>query len=58
MENNEKIEKSYLTKEELLKILETTDFICVEQCKLDLITGFIITEDDKIKPLSKTIEFY
>ena len=58
MKDNEKIEKSYLTKEELLKMLETIDFICVEQCKLDLITGFITTENDKIKPLSKTIEFY
>ena len=53
MEDNEKIEKSYVTKEELLKILETLDFICVESCDLFLITGFIRTEDGKITSLYK-----
>ena len=35
------IEKSYLTKEELINMLNNIDFVRVEECDLKLITGFI-----------------
>ena len=50
------IEKSYLTKEELIEILQKIDFSNVNNASLDLITGFIINDEGDIKSLSKRIE--
>ena len=46
---------SYIKKEELMNMLENIDFIAVREADLSLITGFIATEDEIIKPLCKTI---
>lgn len=51
------IEKSYLTKEELINMLNNIDFVSVRKCEIELITGFIINcEDNNIRPLTKNIE--
>ena len=51
------IEKSYLTKEELINMLNNIDFVRVEECDLKLITGFICDyAEDEVRPLSKRIE--
>ena len=51
------IEKSYLTKEELINMLNNIDFISVKKCEIELITGFIINcEENNIRPLTKNIE--
>ena len=51
------IEKSYLTKEELINMLNNIDFVRVEKCDLKLITGFICDyAEGEVKPLSKRIE--
>ena len=63
MNNIEKIDvikKSYVTKEELLKLITDIDCILVNSCELELITGFEIKKDDNLKdcfsPLYKTIK--
>ena len=51
------IEKSYLTKEELINMLNNIDFVRVEKCDLKLITGFIYDyAESEVRPLSKSIE--
>lgn len=51
------IEKSYLTKEELINMLNNIDFVRVEKCDLKLITGFICNyAEGEVRPLSKNIE--
>ena len=51
------IEKSYLTKEELINMLNNIDFVRVEKCDLKLITGFICDyAEDEVRRLSKRIE--
>ena len=51
------IEKNYLTKEELINMLNNIDFISVKKCEIELITGFIINcEENNIRPLTKNIE--
>ena len=51
------IEKSYLSKEEFINIINNIDFIGVKRCEIGLITGFIIDcENNDIKPLTKNIE--
>ena len=51
------IEKSYLTKEELINMLNNIDFVRVEKCDLKLITGFICGyAEGEVRPLSKRIE--
>lgn len=52
-------EYSYMTKEELLTILEKIDFIAVERCNVELITGYIYdASEDKITTRTKTINIY
>ena len=52
-------ENSYMSKEELLTILEKIDFIAVERCNVELITGFIYdASEDKITTRTKTINIY
>ena len=59
-ERMENIRKSYVTKEELLNLIRDIDFILVNSCELELITGFEIKKDDNLKdcfsPLYKTIK--
>lgn len=51
------IEKLYLTKEELINMLNNIDFVRVEKCDLKLITGFICDyAEGEVRPLSKRIE--
>ena len=51
------IEKSYLSKEEFINIINNVDFIGVSKCNLELVTGCIIDiEEKEIKPLYKTLE--
>ena len=51
------IEKSYLTKEELINMLNNIDFVRVEKCDLKLIAGFICDyAEGEVRPLSKRIE--
>lgn len=51
------IAKSYLTKEEFINILNSIDFESIKECRLELITGFIINfETNDIKPLTKNVE--
>ncbi|MDD7757757.1 MAG: hypothetical protein PUJ51_25205 [Clostridiales bacterium] len=51
------IEKSYLTKEEFINMLNNIDFVRVERCDLNLITGFICDyAEGEVRPLSKRIE--
>lgn len=50
------IEKSYMSKEELINLLQSIDFERIKECSLELITGFIINfETNEIKPLTKNI---
>ena len=63
MNNSERMEiirKSYVTKEELLNLITDIDFILVNSCELELITGFEIKKSDDSKdcfsPLYKTIK--
>lgn len=50
------VEKSYLTKEEFINMLNNIDFDNVKECSLELITGFIINcETKEIRPLTKNI---
>ena len=47
---------SYMSKEELLTILEKINFKAVESCNIDLITDFIYDEsNDKIETRTKNI---
>ena len=51
------IEKSHLTKEELINMLNNIDFVGVEKCDLKLITGFICDyAEGEVRFLSKRIE--
>ena len=51
------IEKSYLTKEEFINILNNIDFLSVKCCDLQIITGFIVDfQTGEVKPLTKNIE--
>ena len=51
------IEKSYLTKEEFINMLNNIDFVRVESCDLKLITSFICDYvKGEVRPLSKRIE--
>lgn len=56
----EKLEKtinSYMSKEELLTILEKMNFKAVESCSIYLITDFIYdSSDDKITTRTKNID--
>lgn len=60
MEKLENIRKSYVTKEELLKLINDIDFILVNSCDLELITGFELKKDKDLKdyfsPLYKTVK--
>lgn len=50
------IEKSYITKEEFINIINNIEFIAIKKCDLDLVTGFILhIEDEEVTPLYKTI---
>ena len=52
-------ENSYMTKEELLTILEKIDFIAVERCSVELITGYIYdASEDEITTRTKSINIY
>lgn len=49
-------ENSYMSKEELLAILEKLNFKAIESCSLNLITDFIYdSEKDKIETRTKSI---
>ena len=51
------IEKSYLTKEEFINMLNNIDFVRVERCDLKLITSFICDyAEGEVIPISKRIE--
>lgn len=50
-----KIQKSYLQKDEFIKMLELVDFVGIKTAHLELLTGLII-EDGEVKILSKTID--
>lgn len=50
-----KIQKSYVTKEEFLQMLNLIDFQAVITARLELLTGVIITEEE-IKKLHKNID--
>lgn len=49
--------ESYLKKEELLKILESLDYIAVKNFSVDCITGFMIEKNDKGNKYVKTLGF-
>lgn len=50
------IEKSYLTKEEFMNIVNSIDFISIKECNIEIITGFIVDcEKNTIQPLTKNI---
>ena len=47
---------SYISKEEFLNIINNTNFACVKEADLELITGIIYNVDDNtFKDLSKNI---
>lgn len=47
---------SYMSKEELLAILEKINFVAIESCNLDLITDFIYNaSEDEIERRTKNI---
>ena len=51
------IEKSYLTKEEFINMINSINFERIKECDLKLITGYIINyETNDIKPLTKNID--
>ena len=50
-----KIQKSYVTKEEFLQMLNLIDFQAVITARLELLTGVIVT-DEGIKKLHKNID--
>lgn len=51
------MEKSYITKEEFLNILNSIEFESIKYCRIELVTGFIINiETNEIKPLTKNID--
>ena len=51
------IAKSYLTKEEFINLLNSIEFESIKECRIELITGFIINcETNEIKPLTKNID--
>ena len=58
IENNvESRINSYLTKEEFINILNSIEFESIKQCRIELITGFIVNlETAEIKPLTKNID--
>ena len=51
------IEKSYISKEEFINIINNIEFIGINKCDMELVTGCIIdTENKEIKPVYKSIE--
>lgn len=47
---------SYMSKEELLSVLEQINFKAIESCNIDLITDFVYnSREDKIEKRSKNI---
>lgn len=51
------IEKSYMTKEEIISLLQNIEFLGVERCDIRLITGYIADyKTGEVKTLSKNIE--
>lgn len=49
------IQKSYLSKEEFIKMIEMIDFVGIKKAYIELLTG-VIYKDDETKALSKTID--
>lgn len=62
MDNNEICYNSYLTKDELINMINNIHFERVKHLHMDLITGYLITNDpdnpreQDIKPLYYTID--
>ena len=49
--------KTYITKEEFIKIIKNLRFVSVKTCELHLITGFEIDENEA-KPLGYDVNIY
>ena len=45
--SNVNIKKSYINKEDFVKMIQDLPFDCVSACSLDLVTGFIIEKEDE-----------
>ena len=48
---------SYMKKEELIKILQTTDFCAIKNFSIDCITSFVTEKNDKGKTIVTTRGF-
>lgn len=57
----EEAKKSYITKEQLIEMLNSSKFDYVEELELKVITGFRVIEDEndiRIQPLGYKINIY